>query len=52
MKARASLGQFGMTAESGTYGNSGIPMPRFVACLSPYGQLAPGEPKIETILLI
>lgn len=52
IKFKASLGQLGITADRGSYGYSGIPMPLLVACLSPSGQLVLGEPKMETILLI
>jgi hypothetical protein len=52
MKLRASLGQLGMTDDNGNSGYYAIPMPRFVACFSPSGQLVLGEPKIDTILLI
>lgn len=52
MKLIASAGQFGITVVSGIYGNYGIPIPRLVACFKPSGQVLPGEPKIDTILLI
>mgnify|MGYP006897118038 CR=1 FL=1 len=52
IKLRASLGQFGITVDRGIYGYSGIPIPFFAACFTPSGQLLPGDPKTETILLI
>jgi len=52
MKLRASEGQFGITAERAIYGYSGMPIPFLAACLTPSGQLLPGVPRIETILLI
>lgn len=52
IKFRASDGQFGITVEKGIYGYSGMPIPFFPACFTPSGQLAPGDPRIDTILLI
>lgn len=52
MKFRASEGQLGITAEKRIYGYSGIPIPFFAACFTAYGQLLPGVPRIDTILLI
>lgn len=52
MKDRASEGQFGITVENGIYGYSGIPMPFLAACFTASGQVFPGDPRIDTILLI
>jgi hypothetical protein len=52
MKDSPSLGQLGITVDKGNYGNSGIPIPLIEACFTPSGQFAPGEPRIDTILLI
>ena len=52
MKLRASEGQLGITVERAIYGYSGIPMPFLPACLTPSGQLLPGVPRMDTILLI
>ena len=52
MKLRASDGQLGITVERAIYGYSGIPIPFLAACLTPSGQLLPGVPRMDTILLI